>query len=266
MTIWRFRARRRAHAPCHPKWRSVACSVAGIVLAAALVAACGSSSSTTTSASSAAPAGSSPSSTAPSSGSASNVPYIVGVNATKTGPTASTNAQDATTATAWGMWTNAHGGIGGHPVKVIVLDDTETNATGLSTVMQMVQQDHVLAIIPSGSTETAYGPYTAKAGIPAIGGSDSAPLYETEGNFFSPGAPPDVGYQLEAKTAADAGLPKIAGLYCSEDPECASGIALLKKAGPKTGSSVVYTSAISSTATDYTAPCLALKSAGATKR
>ncbi len=47
---------------------------------------------------------------------------------------------------AWASWTNAHGGINGHPVKMIVKDDAPEPVGGAAVAKELVEQDHVMAI------------------------------------------------------------------------------------------------------------------------
>jgi branched-chain amino acid transport system substrate-binding protein len=53
---------------------------------------------------------------------------------------------------AWADWTNANGGIDGHHVKVISLDDAGVASTSVNDVKQLVQSDHVLAIVATTPT------------------------------------------------------------------------------------------------------------------
>ena len=56
---------------------------------------------------------------------------------------------------AWADYTNAHGGINGHKVKVISDDDAGSPSTALNDVKQLVNNDHVLAIVGDNSGEDA---------------------------------------------------------------------------------------------------------------
>src|ERR1700728_4510721 len=42
---------------------------------------------------------------------------------------------------AWADWVNAHGGVNGHPIKLIVKDNMNDEAQAVSDVQQLVQQD-----------------------------------------------------------------------------------------------------------------------------
>jgi branched-chain amino acid transport system substrate-binding protein len=227
-------------------------SVVGISVAAAcLIAGCGGSSSSS-------------SSSAAASGSATKAPYVLGVIASESGPLASTIGSQGPTIQAWGKWENAHGGIDGHPVKIIVKDDAGNPATALTAVKQMVEQDHIIALINVSGSETAYASYTKQANVPVVGGNDGSSLYETNGNFFSQGPSESTWNKVLIQVAKQKGLNKIGGMYCAEIPACQTGILTAKSNATALGGiSVVSEAAVSSSATDYTAPCLKAKGSGA---
>src|SRR5690349_1009881 len=50
-------------------------------------------------------------------------PISIGVISSLSGPQASSSNQADTVAPAWAEWVNANGGLNGHPVKIISVDD-----------------------------------------------------------------------------------------------------------------------------------------------
>jgi branched-chain amino acid transport system substrate-binding protein len=215
------------------------------------LAACGSSSSSSSSSSRA-------------SAASAKVPYVLGVAAATSGPIATSVGSIGPTVQAWGKWTNAHGGVDGHPVKVVSINDAGDPAMGIAAVKKMVQQDHIIAMVPGDGLESTEAAYLKSANIPVIGGTDAANTYLTESNWFSLGSGP-LSNQYTALLADKTflGVKKISVMYCSEVPACAQVADQIKGIQGKVGVKVVNTEAISSTATDYTAQCLAAKSAGA---
>jgi branched-chain amino acid transport system substrate-binding protein len=243
--------------------------IAAIVAAAAL-SACGSSSSSSSSGSSSGSAVSSSSSSSSStpaaagSSSGSKVPYKLGVMASESGPLASSVGGYGPTMQAWAKWTNAHGGIAGHQVDLIVMDDGGNPTTAVTDVKQMVEQDHVIALINASGSEEAYASFLGQEGVAAVGGLDSDPIYETTGDFFSQGTPPTTTTIGELKEAAARGYKHVGIMYCSEVAACAAEVPRVKALSKPYGISTVYAGAISSSAPNYTAPCLAAKAADAT--
>jgi len=60
---------------------------------------------------------------ATTAGASTSQPIVLGDICSCTGPEASSIAQTSPTIQAWASWENAHGGIDGHKVEVIVKDD-----------------------------------------------------------------------------------------------------------------------------------------------
>ena len=84
----------------------------------------------------------------------SGTEILIGQVATETGAAAATGT--VTTArdglAAWAKWTNAHGGIAGHPVTVKTLDDKADPAQSQADLKQLVENDHVVAIVGQAAT------------------------------------------------------------------------------------------------------------------
>ncbi|HEY1829489.1 MAG TPA: ABC transporter substrate-binding protein [Acidimicrobiales bacterium] len=167
---------------------------------------------------------------------------------------------------AWADWVNAHGGINGHPIKLIVKNNMNNEAQAVSLVKQLVQQDHVVAFVSNedGSLNTGYATYLQQQNIPVLGGSvytlepwDSNPMFFPQGMTAIP--------QLTAivQSAKKLGYKTIGSLACSESAQCAEANAFLKPLADKGGVQYVYGGLVSSTAADYTASCLAAQQAGA---
>src|SRR3984957_15470637 len=161
------------------KYRRAAIACVAIGLTAG-VAACssGSSSSTSTSApastsaSASAPA-SATGSTGPTGSAAPGTPIVIGSVGTYTQGTGGFTDPGGPAIQAWASWVNAHGGINGHPVKLIVEDNKGDQAQAVSLVKQLVEQDHVVAFVSNqdGSLNAGYASYLDQQKIPVLGGS-----------------------------------------------------------------------------------------------
>lgn len=239
------------------------------VLTVALVSACGSSSSkggtssTTGSSSPAAGGTSSTTGSSPASTGASGTPIVLGAIGSFSGPNASSTAGAEQVVKAWADSVNAAGGISGHPVKLIVKDDGNNLAAGVTAMKELVQQDHVVAIIGQISTSAAaWAPIASAAGVPVVGGETNDPTYLTDPNFYATGANV-IAMFYETLVLAKQNGDKIGVLYCKEAPQCASSVALNQAVSPATGVKVAYSAGVSATAPDYTAVCQALKQSGA---
>jgi branched-chain amino acid transport system substrate-binding protein len=166
-------------------------------------------------------------------------------------------------AAAWADSVNASGGINGHAVKMFVKDDSANPATSLQDVKELVEQDHVIAIVGEFSlADASWAPYVQAKGIPVVGGVSAEAPFLTNPDFFPSGAQIvvlTVGALAQAKAQ---GHHHVGVLYCAETPLCAQ-IVPLAAAGAKLSGLSTTAGKISGTAPSYTAPCLAMKQAGA---
>jgi branched-chain amino acid transport system substrate-binding protein len=225
--------------------------LAGVLATALALAACSSSSSSTSSASSAA-----------TSSAAKGSTITIGVIGTLTGPQASSSDQGATVAPAWADWVNATGGIDGHPVKVIVLDDKDDPATAQADYQQFASDGVAAIVVSSDDVVSAYDGAAIAKGIPLIGGtSDDDDWYTKPGMFVTMTGIVN-GLAAQVAVAVQYGhAKKFANLYCAEVAACAQANPLL--AASAKAAHIGYTQlAVSSTAPTYTAQCLQLKQEG----
>ena len=230
------------------------------------VTACGSSSSSNTSA--AAPASSTAASTASSaaaSGAASpsGVPLVIGVISSDSGATGTDN-DVPTTAADWQTYVNAHGGIAGHPVQVIVEDDADNAAKALQAAQDLIENKHAIAIGDSSLSNAAFEKYVDSAKVPVISlnQGDASVQYFTDANFFTNEATVPAGIWAQSKLAKLSGATKYGFLYCSEDPNCASAVPLTKADTASNGIQLAYQASFSASSPNFTAQCLAAQQAG----
>ncbi len=169
---------------------------------------------------------------------------------------------------AWAAYTNAHGGLNGHPVHLFIEDDGGDPSTNQTEVQQEVTQDHVIAFVGNlvPLTASASVSYLQQQNIPVIGG-DSASAQWWQSPMYFPQASYIGGEANQSVRAAVAeGYTKMGVLYCIEDPTCTLGYnELIQQGDAKTdGANPVYSASFSITQPDFTAQCLAAQQAGAT--
>jgi branched-chain amino acid transport system substrate-binding protein len=229
-----------------------------IALAALAAAGCSSSSSSSSSPSAASTGASSAGATS------SATPFVVGAMGTFTGVASGSTADGKVVFQDWVDATNAAGGINGHPVKAIILDDQNTPSIAVTNATQLVQQDHVQVIFDlSDNLESTWAKVVDSAKVPVLGQSESATL-GTDPNFYSTGTTVGPLIWGELKAASLAKVSKIGALYCAEIASCAETVPLFTSLGPTVGVALAYSAKVSSTASSYTAQCLGSKNAGAT--
>jgi branched-chain amino acid transport system substrate-binding protein len=229
-----------------PALRRTIMLLAGILATALVLAACGSSSSSknnpTTSA--AMPKG---------------TMIKIGVIATLSGAQASSCDQGGTVAPAWGDWINANGGIGGHPVKTIVLDDKGDPATAQAAEQQLASDGVAAIIVSCDNVVSAYDSAAIAKGIPLIGGPSDEDDWYTKAGMFPTMTGIVNGLYAQIAVAVKFGhAKKFANLYCAEVAACAQANPILAAAAK--AAHIGFTElAISSTAPSYTAQCLQLQ-------
>jgi branched-chain amino acid transport system substrate-binding protein len=64
---------------------------------------------------------------------------------------------------------NSEGGINGHKLSYVVADTTSTPAGALTAAQELVQRDHVFAVIAVSSMFFGAEPYLLKEGVPVVG-------------------------------------------------------------------------------------------------
>jgi branched-chain amino acid transport system substrate-binding protein len=226
-----------------------------VAVAATLVTACGGGGKNNSSSSS-----SSSSSSGGSSPEPTGSVIKIGIIQSLTGSQASSSDQGDTVGPAWADWVNANGGLNGHKVQVISVDDAGDPAKAQAAEKQLVDSDQVLAIVVgSDNLISAYAADAKAKGVPLVSGTaNQSPWYSQAGTFVTP---TDVASGLvdQLKVAKQyAHATKFANLYCSEVAACQQAVGLQQPKAATIG--IGYTSlAVSSTATSYTAQCLQLQ-------
>jgi branched-chain amino acid transport system substrate-binding protein len=245
--------------------RKAVAQVAAMAASLAVVAACGSSSKASSPPStSSAAAGGGSSASAPA-GAPSGTPIKIGQIGVFSGFSSQTSLPGEYGLEAWVSYTNANGGINGHPVQLITKDDAGVPAKSLAAAKELIQNDHVVAIVGQNESglEDVWSPYAASQKVPVIGGPANGGSWLTNSNNF-----PAAGTVLntEALTANGAkldGKSKYSVVYCAEVPACAQTGVLGKAAAKQIGIGFAGYAAVSASATSYTSQCLQLKDAGA---
>lgn len=180
-----------------------------------------------------------------------------------TGPEASSISQTTDTMQAWASWVNSHGGLGGHPVHLVVLDDGYSAAKALANAQTAINQDHVAAIFDNSDEDPSFASVVKAANVPILGGQETDSGWQNS-DFFPAGATFNYTNSVGAIVAKDAGVKKMAALYCVEVNICAESVHQGQKVASHYGIDYVYTAGIGFASPNYTAQCLAAKQSGAT--
>ncbi len=129
-----------------------------------------------------------------------------GMTAAQTGPVATIGVPLARGLQAYFDYVNAHGGVNGRQIKLIVEDDQYIPANTLAAVKKLVEEDHIFALVrPLGTAQTAaILDYATEKNLPVVGIASGSSLWSTpfKKNVF--GIQPT--YALEGKLMAQYAL------------------------------------------------------------
>jgi branched-chain amino acid transport system substrate-binding protein len=200
---------------------------------------------------------------APAGAASKKSPVKIGFECSCSGALASSIAIQAKILTGWADEMNAHGGIAGHRVDLIVSDDALNPGTSLAEVTKMVEQDHVAAIIDGSDVSFAWAKFVQQHSVPVVEANLSNTVGFSNPDFFPVGQTINTLAPSIAAGAKKAKVTDLATVYCSEDPVCAQLVGPIAKAAHAVGIKSNYAAAISASAPSYTAQCLAAKQEGA---
>jgi branched-chain amino acid transport system substrate-binding protein len=199
---------------------------------------------------------------------ATGTPLVIGTIETVTGSSQCSNCR-VTAATdtlnAWVKQVNAAGGIGGHPVQLVALND-DADPGQAQTDLAKLQSDNALAIVGEDAsvTEPGWGATITKDGLPVIGGTAYSTNWITNPLFY-PGTVTPLSAVWGIMYAASKAVkqPKLGSVLCNSASVCLAAQPLEVTAAKSLHLPIVYSGTVSPTATDYTPQCLAMKAAGA---
>ena len=196
------------------------------------------------------------------SGAATKAPIPVGYICSCTSPLGSSILVNRASYEAFVDYTNVHGGVDGHKIKLYVSDDADNPSTSAAQVHTFVTQDHIVALASVSNSPQAWDTYLEGLHIPVVGTDGSAEDMFTQPDFFFPGQTDDSLPAAVALAAKKAGDKTFGVFYCAESPACQELLTPLKEVGSQYGITLGYVAEISASASSYAAQCLAAKQAG----
>lgn len=196
---------------------------------------------------------------------ASGAPIVIGAVGTRSGVVGASQEPHWVGLFTWLKWINDQGGIGGRPVKLVMVDDGGDPGRHAAAVRRLIEEEGVVAFVGSAApiTFSAGVPVLEENGIPAIGG-DSA----EQGWFTSPIVFPFNGGALPEGRAMgkfSATLPetRAAIFYLGEVEFGKIYTDYVKEGWQAAGKEIVLESSISLAQPDFTSEVLRARSAGA---
>ena len=242
-----------------PMIRLFFCLIAGVFA----VAACSSSSKTGSGSPSTSPATSGSAATGSGAPVATGAPIVIGGVCSCTSPLGNfPNELDAYR--AWVDSVNAAGGINGHPVKFVSIDDHANPGTSQAAVKTLVESDHAIALVDLSNVDEGWASYVQSAKVPVVGAGESSTPFFTNPDFYPEGQTEDALFASIIEAGKSAGATNLELIYCAEAVQCQEGISPLKQTGQKLGLPVTVASEVSASAPSYTAQCVTAQQAHVT--
>ncbi len=170
---------------------------------------------------------------------------------------------------AWGKAVGDRGGIRGHRIRVIAVDDANDSARHRAIVQDLVERHGVQAFVG------VFAPLTGRASIdylnskrvPVIGGLVSDAWFATSPmHFAQAGAYENYHFgsiAAVAQVAVAEGKNKVGLLGCAEAATCQEAPTFWERFAPEVGLEVTYKARASISQPDFTAECLAARNSGA---
>jgi branched-chain amino acid transport system substrate-binding protein len=169
----------------------------------------------------------------------------------------------------WQADVNAQGGICGRQVQVIQRDDKGSTSENASQVKDLVENQHVVALVGEGTALTLEGSrtYLEDHHVAVIGGDVLSMQWSKSPALFPQGLGFDelIFETVRSTQPYTKGNNKMALLYCAEAQACTDGktMAADKGLAKKAGVDLVYTKQTSLTQISFASECQAAHDAGA---
>jgi branched-chain amino acid transport system substrate-binding protein len=203
--------------------------------------------------------------TSSSSGGATGTPIKIAYGASESGPQAANGLGAKGVAHAWQEYTNANGGINGHPVQFTV-EDTKNSVPGATAAMKgfLADKSYAAVFLTDLVAEGALVDTVKGADVAIISGGGSSDLLWTS----VPGVFQNVSgsnYTIKAYVdqAKIGGAKKFGWAACAEVAVCQENGKKALTYATTQGMGDAGEQLVSASATDYTAQCLAFIGKGA---
>jgi branched-chain amino acid transport system substrate-binding protein len=208
-----------------------------------------------------------PITTAPAGASAA--PITIGLIASETGAGASEQTGVLYGAEAAFAAQNAIGGVDGHPLKLITVDDQSTPVGNQIAAEDLVTNDGVFGVIDSSAFVYGASVFLQKQGVPVIGGGADGPEWgqQPNTNMFDLGVPSllngvTYGYSTEIAFMKKIGVTKLAIISVNVVAAINNQKALIKEATQAGIKNCYDNDSLPFSGANFTAVALQIKAAG----
>jgi len=171
---------------------------------------------------------------------------------------------------AWVQDANSRGGLNGHPIKLVMVDDGGDPNRSVALARRMIEQDGVLAFLGTFAPTTlqALVPLLEEKQVPVISTCGCSPAEDSSEMVFPIGPSGDTGQSWAQITpmlkgnVAPEKLQKVGLIYCREVPSCPHIRELIRSYQGPAGFKLVWEAQASIAAPDFTAEMISARNAG----
>jgi branched-chain amino acid transport system substrate-binding protein len=197
-------------------------------------------------------------------------PVAVGWIGTQSGTVGAIGKGMPAAVRAWVQDANSRGGLNGHPIKLIMVDDSGDPNRSVSLARRMIEQDGVIFFLGAfaPTTQQALIPLLEEKQVPIVSTCGCSPSDDSSPLVFPIGPSGDTGTawahilpMLKGHVAQEK-LQKVGLLYCREVPSCPHMRELIRSYQEAAGFKLVWEAQASLAAPDFTAEMLSAKNAG----
>lgn len=191
-------------------------------------------------------------------------PVNLGQIGSFTGIAGPITASARTAMAVWAKDVNARGGLACHPVVLYAQDDGADPSKSAALVNDLVKNKKAVALVGNFVVLSMSGFRSAieASKVPVVGGDVLSVDWNDSPYMFPQGAGINSQINGLVRQSVEQGLPKLGLLYCVEASACTTAGKAVEQEAKNAGASLVYSSAISLTQTDFTAQCQNAKNAG----
>lgn len=189
-------------------------------------------------------------------------PIVIGNVSTTSGPLEVARPA-VTSLRVWAQFVNDRGGLNGHPVELITIDDEANASRHSAAVRDLVESHGAIAFVGQTTTEhPAAAAYLEERQVPVVGGDLRLHIWNESPMFFAQST--SLRNQnraiFHAASAVDPGQ-NVGTLVCVEAEVCSEAQAAAREDAPRAGFEITYEGEASLGQPDYTAECLAARNA-----
>jgi len=201
----------------------------------------------------------SPSSPGGTGSAATGTPIKIGLAIGQTGFNADAQIPTVGVAKAWAAYTNANGGIKGHPVAISIVDSQGT-PVGVQGAMTKLANDGNAAIVLNDAAGGGAATQTNVATV-GVGTYDSPPFHQLA-NYFSVATSNEAATRGYALAASAIGVKKFGEVACAEVAVCKQSGDILDQQAKLIGLDFAGVQLASASAPSYAAQCQSQIQAG----